>query len=170
HAVPAGSGRSICGNSEALLPREETTLRDLRHQGLGDTALHKKKPRSRERGWLLPKASVSTATPSTCRPCRARRERPEHLRQQRSVVAARRNDPPGSPPPRPSVIPRCTGKSPARESGACFCRRRLSRRQLLVHVAHAVPAGSGRSICGNIEALLARDATTLLDLRHQGLR
>src|SRR5581483_7787343 len=133
-------------------------------------ALHKKKPRSRERGLLLPKASVSTATPSTCRPCRARRERPEHLRQQRSVVAARRNDPPGSPPPRPSVIPHCTGKSPARESGACFCRRRLSRRQLLVHVAHAVPAGSGRSICGNSEALLPREETTLRDLRHQGLR
>src|SRR5581483_7011525 len=89
HAVPAGSGRSICGNSEALLPREETTLRDLRHQGLGDTALHKKKPRSRERGLLLPKASVSTATPSTCPPCRARRERPEL------------SSPPGSPLPGP---------------------------------------------------------------------
>src|SRR5581483_6834130 len=81
-------------------------------KAFGDTALHKKKPRSRERGLLLPKASAWMASPSTCPPCRARRERQEHLRQQRIVFAERINHPPGSPPPRPSVIPHGTRKAP----------------------------------------------------------
>ncbi len=50
---PQGRRKGNWAFAPTLLPREETTLRDLRHQGLGDTALHTKKAIAHKKAPLL---------------------------------------------------------------------------------------------------------------------